>query len=78
MLARNTRRRFDDALPRRSASVEWREPEIRPTFIDKFQVRRYRLRDGCNFLCKLSAQALYARGFTLAVMERLFFRGKSK
>ena len=76
MCPRLTRRRFHDALPWSSSSKQARQAEMDPAFIDEFQVSQDREPFFSEPPLKLVSEASDAGRVPLAIVERLFFRGR--
>lgn len=69
MLARIAGRRFPDAFARRRSSIQPRQPQMRPAFIDEFQMGGDGAQGCLNVLLKGVPQFSYARGVALTVVQ---------
>jgi len=71
---RIARRGFDHPLASRRPSEQARQPQMRPTFIDKFQAFDQVAQRLHELRLEVLAQGFYPRRVALAVVKRLFFR----
>src|SRR6266508_4168389 len=78
MRSRITRGGFHDPLPRGRSTAQACQAQMRPTFIEEFQPF-HQLAQGVHELgLEVLPQGFYPRRLALAIVERLFFRGKFK
>ena len=78
MRTRIAGRGFHDPLPGCGATTQARQAQMSATFIEKFQAFHQFTQTVHELMLEVPPQGFYPRRLALAVVERLFFRGKFK